>query len=258
MSEMDFYALDRPLDWLRAKLRFFFVVLAFNLINIPMSIPFFIVGPFNCDWSYWKIGVRVMCWYLWCAGIKVETKGLEKIQQDRPAIYVSNHQSEFDIALVMTQLAVRFYFLAKKELLRIPIFGWALRTLGMLMIDRSTTTNAYMSIKEAAWRIKNEGHNVFIYPEGGITKTGQLQHFKKGAFVLAVEAGVPIVPIIIHGSGRLFNASRMESRPGKAKVEVLEEIDTSGYTQKTKEELIRKVYEVMKKAEERKLAVQTR
>lgn len=246
--------LSRPLDRLRAHLRFFFVIVAINVANVVWGSIFFVIVWWFRDWSYWFCGVRAMRWYIGSAGIKVDTVGMDKIRPDRPAIYVSSHKSHMDIPASMAAFPVRFFFIAKKELQRIPIFGWALPPLGMYMIDRSTTEKAYASIREAARRITIENQSILIYPEGGISKTGELQPFKKGAFALAIEAGVPVVPLVIHGSQRLFSMNRMVSRPGRMKIEILDEVDTSTFTSETKDQLRERVHAMMKEAENREAA----
>lgn len=244
------YQLDRPFDTLRARVRFFWVVIGMFFTNIPYgSVCFMFVWWFR-DWCYWNLGVAVMHIYLRLAGIKVIPIGLEKLKPKQSAVFVSSHQSHFDIAAAMAHLPIRWYFIAKKELRKIPIFGQALGPLGMYMIDRSTTEKAYASIQKAVQDLKHKVRHILLYPEGGISKTGKLQSFKKGAFILAIEAGVPIVPIMMYDSAKVFSAGRMESRPGKIRIEVLDEIETTGYTLDNKEELIEKVHRVMKEAEE--------
>lgn len=244
------YSIDRPFDTMRAKIRFWFVVVMINLINIPGGAICFATVWFVNAWAYWNTGVRWMGYYLNLAGMKIRTIGAEKIRRDRPVVFISNHLSHLDICACMKHLPVRLHFIAKKELLRVPIFGWALVPLGMYMIDRSTTDKAYESIKKAARNVREKNECVLIYPEGGISRTGKIQPFKKGAFTLAIEAGVPIVPLLMKNTGALFSVPRMECRPGSAEIHVLDPIPTEGYTSDTKEELMKKVYAAMKNAQE--------
>lgn len=182
--------------------------------------------------------------YLLCAGIRIRKIGLDNIRHDRPAVYVSNHLSHMDIPAAVSGLDIRIFFMAKKSLLKIPFLGWAIPALRMFLVDRSTTEKAYRSIKNAAIRIREKGDNVLVYPEGGISIDGNLQPFKKGGFVIAVESGAPIVPIVLRGSNLLFDARKGECRPGVMELEILPEIDTTGYTQETKQELMEKVHAV--------------
>jgi 1-acyl-sn-glycerol-3-phosphate acyltransferase len=244
----------RPLDKLRATLRFFIAILGTNISNVIYGSGHFMFVWWFRDWCYWKFGVGCMRSYLRWAGLRTNVMGLEKIRTDRPALYISSHKSHMDIPATMSALPVRFFFIAKKELQRIPIFGWALPTFGMIMIDRSTREKAYQSIKEAVQRIREEKQDVLIYPEGGISKSGRLKAFKKGGFALAIEAGVPIVPIVLHNSGNLFSVHRMKCRPGVVDIEVLDEIDPAGFSEDQKEELMDVVHNAMEEAEERYLS----
>ena len=241
---------DRPFDRLRARLRFVFTFVSIQITNVIMTTSFFLTYWLLKERNYKIFGVRAMSWYLIAGGVRVKTVGTEKLKLERPAIYVSNHLSHFDIPASMVALPVRFHFIAKRELLHIPFFGWSLPYLGMIMIDRSTTEKAYQSIREAGRRIREQNESVLIYPEGGISKAGRLSSFKKGTFTLAIEAGVPIVPLFIRGSADLFSVARVESRPGQMEIEVLDEIGTVGYTEETRDELMNKVHEAMKRAEE--------
>lgn len=245
------YSYPRPLDKLRAKIRFFFVLIGLNVVNVVFSTPFFIFAWWFLDWCYWTFGINAMKMYLVLTGIKVKVNGHEKIRGDRPAVYISNHQSHMDIPAEMVGIKVRFYFVVKKELGRIPVFGWTLPVFKMFMIDRSTSEKAYQSIMKAARSIRKENRSVLIYPEGGISKKGKIRKYKKGAVVLAIAAGVPIVPLLIKDSGKRFSVHRMESRPGTVEIEVLDEVDTTGYTDENKDELLEKVHRIMLEAEKR-------
>jgi 1-acyl-sn-glycerol-3-phosphate acyltransferase len=243
--------LDRPFDRLRARIRFIFVIIGIQFVNVIFGAPVFLLSWLFYEGVYWVAGVTGMRAYLLLGGIRVKIKGKKYIRPDHPAVYISSHQSHFDIPIAMSALGIRLCFIAKRELLKIPIFGWALPLLGMLMIDRSTPEKAYQSILDAAIRIREKNNHVLIYPEGGISKTRKLQPFKKGGFRLAIQAGVPIVPLLNHNSGQRLSANRMQSRPGNVYLEVLEPIATSNYTLDTIDELMEKVFESMEKAEQR-------
>jgi 1-acyl-sn-glycerol-3-phosphate acyltransferase len=115
---------------------------------------------------------------------------------------MSNHQSALDIATLLAGLPVPFKFIAKRELFRIPVFGWAIRRAGYISIDRQNPREALKAIEEAVARIK-EGANVLIFPEGTRSADGKLLPFMKGAFSLAGRAGVPVVPLAIVGTNAL-------------------------------------------------------
>lgn len=133
------------------------------------------------------------------AGLKLTIKGAEHIPSDSPAIFVSNHQSNFDIPILYAGLPIQFRWMAKKELFRVPFFGLAMKRGGYIPIDRSDRRKAMQSINIAAEKIK-QGASVIIFPEGTRTPDGDVQAFKKGALIIAAKAHVPVVPIAINGS----------------------------------------------------------
>jgi 1-acyl-sn-glycerol-3-phosphate acyltransferase len=131
----------------------------------------------------------------------VELRGAEHLP-DGPFILMSNHQSNFDILSLLAALPRRIYWIAKKELFDIPIFGPSMRRGGYIPLDRSDGRKALKSMENAAAIIRG-GSSVVMFPEGTRSRDGQLLPFKRGGFMLAVRAGVPVVPVTINGSGRV-------------------------------------------------------
>ena len=164
---------------------------------------------------------------LFLAGLKIQIQGTENILHDSPAIYVSNHQSNFDIPIIFAGLPIQFRWMAKQELFRVPLFGLAMKRSGIIPIDRSNRHKAMHSIIVAAQRIK-DGASVIIFPEGTRTPDGQLQEFKKGALLIAAKAQVPVVPIAIHGSYQIQPKDRWRINDGSLKLEFLPPIATEG------------------------------
>ncbi len=143
---------------------------------------------------------------LFVSGIKGEVQGLANIDPSRSYIYMSNHRSNFDIPVLLGCLPIQFRWLAKAELFKIPIFGRAMLGAGYVRIDRSNRESAFKSIDEVAAKMKN-GVSVMIFPEGTRSEDGNLRPFKKGGFIMAVDSGVPIVPVILQGT-RLNHGQR--------------------------------------------------
>ncbi|UCD33120.1 MAG: 1-acyl-sn-glycerol-3-phosphate acyltransferase, partial [Desulfobacterales bacterium] len=133
------------------------------------------------------------------SGIKVSVKGYANIDPKRSYIYMSNHLSNFDIPVLLAFLPVQFRWLAKAELFKIPVFGYAMKRAGYISINRSDRKSAIKSLHQAAINVRN-GTSILIFPEGTRSLEHNIQPFKKGGFVLAVDSGVPIVPIIIYGT----------------------------------------------------------
>lgn len=138
------------------------------------------------------------------SNVPVRLEGFEHIRPDSPQIVVSNHVSGYDIFALAAVLPPPFSFVGKKELDRIPFFGRAWVAAGHISIDRSNRQQAIATLQEAGRRIREERSTVIIFAEGTRSRTGELQPFKKGAFALAVESGVPVVPTVIVDSERIM------------------------------------------------------
>jgi 1-acyl-sn-glycerol-3-phosphate acyltransferase len=177
---------------------------------------------------------------LFVSGIKVDVQGLANIEPGKSYIYMANHRSNFDIPVLLSCLPVQFRWLAKAELFKIPIFGRAMSGAGYVKIDRSNRESAFRSIDEVAAKMKN-GISVMIFPEGTRSQDGNLKSFKKGGFVMAVDTGVPIVPIILRGTRSIMTKGSWRISPDRVALSIEKPIDTSGFTRDTKEELIKKV-----------------
>jgi len=143
----------------------------------------------------------------------VDLHGVEHLP-DGPFILMSNHQSNFDILALIATIPRRIYWIAKKELFDIPIFGSSMRRGGYIPLDRSDGRKALKSMENAAAIIR-QGSSVVMFPEGTRTRDGQLLPFKRGGFMLAVRAGVPVIPVTINGSGRVNPGGRIKLYSGR-------------------------------------------
>jgi len=176
--------------------------------------------------------------------VHVGVRGLANIKPDKSYVYMANHQSNFDIPVLLGYLPVQFRWLAKAELFKIPVFGRAMLGAGYVEIDRFNRKSAFESIEKAAQRMK-DGVSVMIFPEGTRSKDGSVQPFKKGGFVMAIKSGVPIIPVILRGTWPIMAKSSLRINPGDVEMEIGEPIDTSGYSMETKEELMDRVRDVI-------------
>jgi len=169
-------------------------------------------------------------------GVTVTIKGLEGLDRGKPYIFAANHQSQFDIFVLQGHLGYDFRWLAKKELFAIPLFGWAMRRAGYIPVDRSHGRRALESLNEAARQIA-AGTSVIIFPEGTRSPDGKLQPFKAGAMVLAIKAGVEVVPVAITGTHDILPKNKLLARPGRVTINIGEPIATGNYTLKQKQSL---------------------
>ena len=178
------------------------------------------------------------------AGLKIDVYGTENIPRNSPAIYVSNHQSNFDIPIIYGGLPVAFNWLAKKELFQIPLFGPALRRNGNIPIDRSNRRTTMHSIMTAAQRIK-DGTSIIIFPEGTRTPDGQLQEFKKGALLIAAKAQVPVIPVVIRGSYEVQPKDRWLIKPGTVELIILPPIPTTNIQTSEVHQLTEQIHDLI-------------
>lgn len=150
---------------------------------------------------------------LWSSGTPVRVIGAENVSRDRPQAIIANHQSMFDVFAIAANMPRRFHFVAKKELQRIPIFGRAGRAAGHVFIDRGNREAAIRSLQEANRRMREENSTAILFPEGTRSLTGDLQPFKKGPFVMALESGVEVVPTVLDGTLEILPKRGIRIRP---------------------------------------------
>jgi 1-acyl-sn-glycerol-3-phosphate acyltransferase len=170
------------------------------------------------------------------SGVTVRVEGIENLETGKPYIFAANHQSQFDIFALDGYLMEDFRWLAKKELLRIPLVGLAMKLAGTVFIDRSRGRQAMKSLAEAAQRIA-DGTSVVIFPEGTRSRDGLLQPFKSGAMYLAIKSGVEIVPMAISGSFDVLAKGHFLSKPGQIEIRIGKPVATTDYNQKQKQVL---------------------
>ncbi len=181
---------------------------------------------------------------LFLCATKVEVIGRKNIRYGKPQVFMANHQSDFDILITLAHVPGQFRWIAKKELFAIPIFGQAMKAAGYIEIDRQNHEKALQSLDLAALRIR-EGKSVMTFPEGTRSRTGEIKPFKQGTFYLAIQSGVPIVPITIIGSGEIMPKRSLKVKSGRIKLIIDKPIPTSGYTLENRQELIDKVRQVI-------------
>lgn len=174
---------------------------------------------------------------LWAAGIPYRVVGLEGVPIDRPLVIASNHQSWFDIFLLAAVLPGSLRFVAKKELARVPLLGRAMRNAGHVFIDRQNRQAAFGAYDEAAEGIRG-GISAVVFPEGTRSRTGNLLPFKKGPFVLAVAAHVPLVPVYCAGTFTLLPKGHWRIRAHPVALMFGRPIDTRGMVYDDRERLM--------------------
>lgn len=207
-------------------LRIFLNRLIFRLMIFFCGAIAVILHPLNRKWAWWWTAFSARSLGV-ATGVVVKVRGLENLPEE-PAVITPNHASHYDIAALLGYLPGNNRFAAKKELFREPVLGMAMKTLGMIPIDRDDPAKSVERLN----RLQSAGHGAFsliMFPEGTRSTEEGLQPFKKGAFALAAQLQRPIVPIAIHGTSGVMPRGRYLSiRPGTVVLEVLPPIATEG------------------------------
>jgi 1-acyl-sn-glycerol-3-phosphate acyltransferase len=198
------------------------------------------VGALNGRWAYHvaRLWVRLD---LWISGVRVHARREIALDPRMPYVFMSNHQSHFDVLAVVSALPeFQLRWVAKRELTRVPVFGWALRHSDHIIIDRSDHHQAMTTLRAAVDKMR-QGLSVIIFPEGTRGPgDGTLLPFKKGGFVLAQEAGIPVVPIVVRGSADVLSRHGWQVHGGDIDVLVGAPIAVAGLG---RDELMQRVRE---------------
>ncbi len=177
------------------------------------------------------------------SGVRTKIHNPERIEQEAACVYVVNHISWFDVFTLASALP-RWSFVAKAELRRIPIFGRGAEGVGTIFVERQNRRAAMQMYESAAVRIR-EGASVVVFAEGSRGDTYALRPFKKGSFVLAITAGVPIIPVVIMGTREVMARGSWVVRPGTVNLHFLEPIQTAGLAYADRERLVAQVWTSM-------------
>ncbi len=165
--------------------------------------------------------------WLRLSGVQVRVRGLERLDPRQSYVFVANHRSFLDTAALFYHLGRRIGIIAKKELLKVPIMGYGMGYVNILAIDRSNRRRAIETMRAATDRLRR-GVSFGVFAEGTRARPGELLPFKKGAFYMAVEAGVPVVPVAIKRTDELMGKGTGTARPGTMEMVVLDPVETAG------------------------------
>ena len=219
--------LEKPLDvlWgLGADLAIFFITLWWGTSCVILMLisrrgsPADVVGPI---WARWIVKA---------CGIRVEVEGLEEIDRNGSYVLISNHLSNFDIFVILAALPLTIRFVAKKELLRVPVFGQALKWSDHIVIDRSHPDEAVARINARVAERAGGSFCILFFAEGTRSPDGKVHAFKKGGVSLAIRTGLPIVPMSISGTRKFLPKGQAIIHPrGRVKIVLDQPIDTKSY-----------------------------
>lgn len=195
----------------------------------------------------------------WCArtwsrlilattGVRVTVEGLERLQPGQTYVFVANHQSIYDIPILFWSLPYQLRIIAKESLGNFPFLGWHLRRTGHMLVDRSRPDRK--KIFGWASRLMSQGLSLIVFPEGTRSRDGRVARFKGGSFFLALQAGLPVVPLSVIGSRHVMLKGRLATYPGHVRLVVHDPIDTRGLEETEPREFAERVRQVLAPAAE--------
>jgi 1-acyl-sn-glycerol-3-phosphate acyltransferase len=200
------------------------------VVTIPLALLTIAFGAID---PHGKRVYRINQFWTWLilrlGGVSLRVLGLENLDARQPYIFMANHQSNVDIPVLIQSLVhFQLRWIAKKELLRVPLFGWAMWATKHITVDRADPLDAMKSLERAKERIA-AGISVVVFPEGTRSRDGRLLPFKKGGFLMAAKTGAKIVPVTIVGSAALLPSGAWQLRAGTVEVFIDRPIASEGY-----------------------------
>ena len=225
---------------LRSSIAVVFLALYILLLGPPLILHCLVTGSPEVMIKLAVAGARfalVIC------GIKVRVEGLQNISPG-VCIFVANHTSNADPPAVVGSIPRRVALLGKKEAFRVPILGTVLKLGGFVPVDRAHREAAMASVEQAIGHLKG-GLSFLIFPEGTRSADGRLRPFKKGSFVMAIRAQVPIVPISVIGAHKVMRKGELAAHPGIVTVRFHPPVDVKTFTMKQRDKLVAQVQAIV-------------
>ncbi|MGH9782617.1 MAG: lysophospholipid acyltransferase family protein [Terriglobia bacterium] len=216
--------LRRFAAFLRATLTAAFAVFMLFIVGTPVLLYALLrrnVAPIY-SLAHWTVRAALRL-----AGVRLEVVGAENLRGPRPCIYMANHQSNVDPPVLFAVIPPRIAFMGKKSLFSIPVLGAAMRLGDFVPVHREHPEEARASVEDALEKL-NRGVTFLVYPEGKRSPDGRLLPFKTGVFLLAIRAGVPIVPITLDGAERVMGKGKWEIYPGVVRLTIHPPVETRG------------------------------
>lgn len=189
--------------------------------------------------ALYNSAMRVMRASVWLSGVRVRVEGLENIPAGA-CVFASNHASNLDPLVLLPAVPRRASVLVKRELFRVPMLGAGMRLADFISVSRTQMESATASVAAGAAKLR-DGRSVVVFAEGTRSPDGRLRPFRPGAFAMAIEAGVPVVPVSLAGTHRLLRKGGWIVRPGEARVHFGAPVDASRYTMASRDELLSRV-----------------
>jgi 1-acyl-sn-glycerol-3-phosphate acyltransferase len=230
-------------------IRYYWTFVVAALLLLFLGIPIILIGHilrklFGVEdfiFPYAKFGCRI---YLRSAGARVHVKGLKHLDRNQAYVFIANHQSNLDPPMLFAYLGHNVGGIAKIELTKIPVLKQGFPLVHVVPIDRSNRERAIESTKRGADELRR-GHSLMAFPEGTRTVDGRVKDFKKGVFYMAVEAGVPVAPVVVNDTRLVMRKGNQQVVPGNVYLEVLPPVSTQGYKAENIEVLAGRVHDLI-------------
>jgi 1-acyl-sn-glycerol-3-phosphate acyltransferase len=212
-----------PYHWWRTV---FFLIPAIGVYTIVLGTVSILSSVVDSSGDFGHRCARAWAWLvLKTTGVSVTVKGLERVDLKRSYVFVSNHQSIYDIPIIFASLPVQLRIVAKDSLGSFPFLGWHLRRTGHLLVDRK---NPGAGIVRKMARLVSGARSLIVFPEGTRSLDGAVARFKGGTFLVAIDAGLPVVPVSIEGSRHIMLKGRLMTCPGEVAITIHDPIPTTG------------------------------
>jgi 1-acyl-sn-glycerol-3-phosphate acyltransferase len=217
-----------PFHWWRTV---FFLIPAIGLYTVALGTVSVLSTLVDRSGHLGHRCARAWSWLiLKTTGVSVTVVGLERLDPSRSYVFAANHQSIYDIPILFASLPFQLRIIAKASLGRIPFMGWHLQRTGHVLVDRS---NPGAGVVKRMARLVAEGHSLLVFPEGTRSTDGMVARFKRGPFVIALDGGLPVVPISLVGTRHVMFKGQLMVRPGRVEVHVHQPIETAGLARET-------------------------
>ena len=230
----------RSLHWWRTV---FYLIPAISIYTIVLGSASLLSTIVDRRGNFGHQCARAWSWLiLKTTGVSVEIEGLERLDRSRSYVFAANHQSIYDIPILFANIPFQLRILAKDSLGRIPFLGWHLSRTGHVLVDRSKSG---AGVVRKMKRLVDQGHSLIVFPEGTRSTDGSVGRFKGGSFVIALQSGLPVVPITVVGSRHVMFRGELTVRPGRVRVIVHPPIETSAVPKESVREFAASVRDVI-------------
>ena len=231
-----------PFHWWRTV---FYLIPAISLYTIVLGTVSMLSSLFDSTGDFGHRCARAWAWLvLKTTGVRVTVRGAARLDRSRSYVFASNHQSIYDIPIAFASLPVQLRIIAKDSLGRFPFLGWHLRRTGHLLVDRR---NPGPGILKKMARLVSGARSLIVFPEGTRSQDGAVGRFKGGSFLLAIDAGLPVVPVSIAGSRFVMLKGRLMTCPGDVTITIHAPLSTAGITREHARELAERVKEIVRR-----------